>query len=141
MSIPPLLNGPQPPYNNPPIAPQYYQPSRFIISALSIGTTTTVTTSVSNNYVVGQKCRLLIPNGYGCTQLNEQTGIVIDIPADNQVIINLNSQYANIFINAGLLQKPQIVAIGDVNTGAINNHGRFYTKTFIPGSFINISPC
>jgi len=135
-----IVTSPTPPYQNPPITPQYYQPSRFVISALSIGTTTTVTTSVSNNYVIGQQCRLLIPNGYGSTQLNEMIGIVIAKPAANQVIINLNSQYANIFINAALSQQPQIVAIADVNTGAINANGPRATSTIIPGSFINISP-
>ena len=45
--------GPTPAYNNPPIEPQFYQPSRFVISAISNGNPTTVTTSEENNYVVG----------------------------------------------------------------------------------------
>jgi len=34
----------------------------------------------------------------------------------------------------------QILAIGDVNQGAINSLGRRNNGTFIPGSFIDISP-
>lgn len=140
MSIPPLLNGPIPPYTNPPIEPQNFKPSRFVISAIALGITTLVTTSVNHNYVVSQECRLLIPNGYGCRQLNEVTGFVQSIPNPNQVVLNIDSQNANLFINASLRQLPQILAIGDINTGSINNHGRFHTRPYIPGSFRNISP-
>lgn len=134
-----VLSYPIPPYQNLPIEPQNYQPSRFVISALSLGQNTTVTTSLDHNYVIGQLCRLLIPKGYGSTQLNEQLGNVIAIPGSNQVILNLNSAKSNSFISASLSQQPQIVAVGDYNTGPINT-GRTNNTTFIPGSFINISP-
>lgn len=138
--IPPLVTGPIPPYNNPPIEPGYYQPRYFYISNISIGSTTLVTTSVDHDYVVGQQCRLIIPKGYGCTQLNEMDGFVTSIPEANQVILTINSQNSNAFIDANLRQKPKIVPIGDVNTGYINPTGRVTATTNIPGSFINISP-
>jgi hypothetical protein len=137
---PPLVTGPIPPYSNPQIEPQFFEPSQFFISSLTTGITTLVTTTVNHNYVIGQEVRLLIPKGYGSTQLNECTGLVIGIPMPNQVTLTTNSQQANQFINANLLQKPQIIAIGDVNTGAINAEGRDFTLTYIPGSFLNISP-
>jgi hypothetical protein len=137
--FPPLIRGPTPPYANVPIAPQNYQPSRFVISAVNLGPTTTVTTMVNHNYVVSQEIRLLIPNGYGCTQLNEQTGFVTQIPAANQVVITINSaQNVNQFINADLAQQPQILAIGDISSGQINANGPQMT-TYVPGSFINVS--
>ena len=138
-SSPPLLNGPQPPYNNPPIEPQNFKPSRFVI-ALAIGGTTLVTTTVNINYVIGQECRLIIPPGYGCRQLNGITGLVDSIPNPNQVVLLINSSGADPFIAANLRQQPQILAIGDINTGATNDAGRKYTKSYIPGSFQNISP-
>lgn len=137
---PPLMTGPIALYNNVPIEPQFYQPSQFFISAITLGQTTTVTTSVNNNYVIGQLCRLLIPNGWGSRGLNEQTGIVISLPAANQVELNINSIGVNPFINIGFPTKPQIVAVGDYNSGSINANGRSPTATFIPGSFENISP-
>jgi hypothetical protein len=140
MSYPPLLNGPIPPYTNPPINPQYYLPSRFVISAISLGTTTTVTTTVNHNYVIGQQCRLIIPPGYGCTALSEQSGFVITIPAANQVVLTTNSEGITPFINISSNQQPQILAIGDINTGAVNALGNNLTSTFIPGSFIDVSP-
>ena len=138
--FPPLMTGPIALYNNVPIEPQFYKPRAFFITALSLGETTTVTTSVDQDYVIGQLCRLIIPNGWGSRKLNEQLGYVISIPAPNQVVLNINSQEVNPFINAGFPTRPQILAVGDINNGDINTHGRSPTKTFIPGSFRNISP-
>jgi hypothetical protein len=134
--------GPIAPENNPPINPQYYQPSVFDISAISLGSTTTVTTSVNHNYVIGQNTRLLIPFFYGSTQLNQAQGLVIAIPTLNQVVLNINSIGANAFIASPsqTTQKAQIVAIGDQNSGSINVTGRSNTGTYIPGAFIDISP-
>jgi hypothetical protein len=134
-----VISYPIPPYSNVPIQPQFYQPSVFVISAVTLGTSTTVTTAVNHNYVVGQLVRLLIPVGYGCTQLNDKSGYVTSIPAPNQVVVAINSTQANAFISASLKQQPQIKAIGDVNTGATNANGRSQNQTFIPGSFIDIS--
>lgn len=140
MSIPPLLNGPIPPFNNPAIQPQFYKPRRFVVSAITNGPTTIVTTSVNHDYVIGQQCRLLIPAGYGCTQLNELDGFVISIPSSTQVELTINSQNANAFISISLPQQPQILAIGDINSGSINRHGRTCLHPYIPGSFRDISP-
>ena len=56
-----VISYPTPPYQNPPIEPQFYQPSAFVISAITLGPQTTITTTVNNNYVIGQLCRLIIP--------------------------------------------------------------------------------
>jgi hypothetical protein len=138
----PFNSGPIAPERNPPINPQYYQPSQFEISAISLVSTTIVTTTINNNYVIGQTVRLLIPATYGSIQLNEQQGQVIDIPSPNQVTINVNSTNVDAFVASPTYgpTKPQILAIGDVNSGQINASGRAVTGTFIPGSFIDISP-
>lgn len=134
--------GPRAPESNPPINPQYYAPRLYFISALSEGVSTIVTTSVNHDFVVGQLIRLLIPPTYGASQLNGQQGYVTSIPAANQVVVNINSTQANAFIPTPTYgpTQPQIVPIGDINTGTINSSGRSNTGTFIPGSFIDISP-
>jgi len=126
---------------NLPIHADYYAPRVFDISSLSLGSTTTVTTSVDHDYVVGQLVRILIPNAYGSFQISGQQGYVISIPAANQVVVNINSTNANSFNASPTFgpTPPQIAAIGDVNTGQINT-GRTGNLTYIPGSFINISP-
>lgn len=138
----PFNSGPVAGERNPPITPQYYAPKQFFISNISIGPTTTVTTTVDHDYVVSQLVRLIIPNGYGTTQLNEQTGYVISIPAANQVVLNINSQFFDPFNPSFSLSLtlPQIIAIGDIQNGTSNAQGRVNNSTFIPGSFINISP-
>lgn len=135
-----VLSYPTPLYQNLPINAQYYQPSRFVISAVTLGPTTVVTTTVNHNYVIGQQVRLIIPPTYGCRQLNERQGSVISIPAANQVEINIYSLGIDAFISSSATTKAQILAIGDVNTGPKNTSGRKNQITYIPGSNINISP-
>ncbi len=135
-----VISYPIPLYSNPPIEPQFYQPSRFVISAITLGPTTIVTTTTNMNYVIGQLVRLIIPRAYGCIELNEQQGYVISIPSTTQVELAINSQGFNTFISATNPNVPQILGIGDINLGAINQSGRVNLNTAIPGSFINISP-
>jgi hypothetical protein len=134
--------GPTPSQNNPPINPQYYQPRQYFISAITKGITTTITTTDDNDYVIGQLVRVLIPFGYGMYQINGQQAYVLSIPSANQVIINIDSRNYDSFISsfAYNLTLPQIIAIGDIGNGVINSNGRVLNGTFIPGSFINISP-
>jgi len=135
-----VISYPIPAYSNLPIEAQYYQPSRFVISGVTLGVTTVVTTSVNNNYVVGQQVRLLIPQPYGCWQLNGSFGYVLSLPGANQVEVGIDSTNANAFVAAGTPNQPQIIAIGDINTGIMSATGRSIPATNIPGSFINISP-
>ena len=140
-----FLSGPIAPERNPPIQPQFFQPSAFPITAISFGTTTTVTTGtsfgVSNNYVIGQQTRFVIPIPYGAQQLNGQQAVVIAIPGANQVTVDIDSRGYNAFIPSptNAPTPPQILAIGDVNFGQLNPNGR-QQQTTIQGSFINISP-
>jgi hypothetical protein len=136
-----VITPPIPVFQNLPIEPQFYQPSQFFISAISLGVTTIVTATTNMNYIVGQLVRILIPNGFGTRQLNEQLGYVISLPAGNQVEVNINSAAYDPFKNNALLTtKAQILAVGDNNSGIISSTGRVIPTTNIPGSFINISP-
>lgn len=137
------ITGPIALYSNLPIEPQYYSPWRFVISAITLGVTTTVTMvipSITNlNYVVGQQVRLIIPPTFGCRQLNEQTAYVIAVTPPNQVTLNLNSLGSDPYVASSATTPAQILAIGDITGGPINV-SRSNQTTFIPGSFINISP-
>lgn len=135
-----VISYPIPPYQNVPIEPQFYKPSRFVISGVTLGQTTTVTTVVNNDYVIGQECRLIIPPTFGCRQLNGVTGFVLSIPSPNQVVLSIYSSNGDPYTSSSATTKAQILAIGDINSGPINNSGRINTTTYIPGSFINISP-
>ncbi len=93
-----VISYPIPPYSNVPIEPQFYQPSRFDISAITTGANTTVTTSVPHNYVIGQFVRLLIPSIYGSYQLNNVTGYVISIPTTTSVVLTTPSAGVTAFV-------------------------------------------
>jgi hypothetical protein len=93
-----VLSYPIPAYQNLPIHADFYQPSRFVITDITRGNTTTITTSVAHNYVIGQNIRLIIPVDYGSFQLNETQGYVISIPSTTQVIVMIDSTNVDAFI-------------------------------------------
>lgn len=142
----PVISYPIPPYSNVPIQPQFYKPRNYVIVAIALGVTTTVTTAVDHDYVIGQEIRLIIPNKYGSRLLNEQLGYVVIIPAPNQIVVDIDSNGADPFIPSPVFSVfeskivPQVLPVGGVNSGAINANGRIQNITYIPGSFINISP-
>ena len=137
------ITGPIAPYSNVPIEPQYYSPWRFVVSAISLGVTTTVTLVIPAitdlNYIIGQLVRLIIPPTFGCRQLNGKVGYVTTVTLPNQVTLALNSLGADPYIASSATTPAQILAIGDVNSGA-TNLGRQNNQEYVPGSFINISP-
>lgn len=146
MSIGSVISYPVPLYQNVPIQPEFYKPRGYFISDITRGITTTVTTTTDNDYVVGQLVRLIIPPRYGARQLNERTAYVISVPAANQVILDLDSRDSDPFIpsptflNSESRTRAQILAIGDINSGQINENGRIQNLIYIQGSFQNISP-
>lgn len=117
--------------------PFLYFPGVSFISAIGIGTTTTVTTANAHNFRVGQEVAFRIPASpqynWGTTQLNSlpnlltpgspQYGYVLSVPSYNSVVVGIDSSSYTPFNSnptiASLvgLSYPQIVAVGDVNTG------------------------
>ena len=141
MSSDTVISYPIPAYANVPINAQFYQPSRFVISAVTLGQTTTVMTTVNHNYVIGQLVRLIIPPSFGCRQLNESQGYVLSIPSPNQMELSIDSlRNVDPYIASPASTAAQTLAIGDINTGPINSSGRSPVITYIPGSFLDISP-
>jgi hypothetical protein len=137
-----VISYPRPAFQNLPIHAEYYIPSEFAISNVSLGLTTLITTIKDLNYVIGQEIRLIIPPSFGCRQLNEKRGYVLSIPSPNQVQVSVDSsQNVDPYIaSSDTTVTAQILAIGNVNSGATNFHGRNCNLTFIPGSFRDISP-
>ncbi len=103
--------------------------------------TTLVATIGNHNFVLGQLVRILMPSIYNAPQFNEQEAYVISIPQPNEVTLLLDSSKFNTFIANFFSEttQPQILAVGDANTG-VTNTGRSGNGTFIPRSFIDISP-
>lgn len=135
-----VISYPIPAYANVPIQPQFYKPRFWFISNITRGRTTTVTTTANQDFVVAQLVRFIIPQAFGIRQLNEQEGYVIQIVSPTQVIVDIDSRFMDAFTSSSFTTQPQIIPIGDVGNGQINNNGRMNNGTYIPGSFINISP-
>jgi hypothetical protein len=113
--------------------PFLYAPEDNVVSFVTTGATTTITTTMYHNFEVGQEIAFRIPSVYGTTQLNSLPNVVIpgspvygyvlsvtdnwtfvcSINSVGYTAFNSNQPYANY---PGL-QFPQVVAVGDVNSG------------------------
>lgn len=139
----PFETGPIAPENNPPINSQYYSPKNvpiLSIQPLSYGISQVITT-VPNEFVIGQLVRFDIPNGCGMELLNGVQGYVIFISGNELFFIDVDtSSLASFNPTGNPRQVPQVIPIGDTNSGAINASGRINNTIYINGSFINVSP-
>ena len=113
--------------------PNLYFPGRAAISAITLGTTTTVDTAIAHNFKVGQEVAFRIPQAWGTVELNSLPntltpgspvyGYVIAVTDYNTVVVNIDSSAMTAFTsNVSFAGTPgrsfaQIVAVGDVNTG------------------------
>lgn len=150
--------------------PFLYVPQDNVISALTLAATTTVTTTMYHNFEVGQEVAFRIPPQWGTTQLNSLPntvipgspiyGYVVSVTNNWTFVVNINSTGYTAFNtnpatpNIVGLTYPQVLAVGDVNTGGMQIYSgsplypspRFPTSTnrvptingpAILGSFVN----
>lgn len=120
--------------------PYLYFPGVSFITAITTGTTTTIDTTSAHNFVVGQEVAIripvvagVVPPAWGTTELNSLPnsttpgspiyGYVVAVTDYNTVVVNINSTGYTAFnsnipvANVPGMSFPQIVAVGDVNTG------------------------
>lgn len=129
--------------------PFLYEPGVNNITAISTGTTTTITTTNNHNLVVGQEIGFRIPSAYGTTQLNELPNnttpgspvyyYVTALNSNTQFVCNANSTGFTAFnsnqpvTSVPGLQLPQVVAVGDVNSGGVAySGGNLYPSPVFP---------
>jgi hypothetical protein len=135
--------------------PYLYYPGVNVISAITLGATTTVVTTAAHNYVVGQEVAFRIPTLWGTTQLNSlpnilfpgspMYGFVIAVPNSNTVVVNINSVGFTAFnpnvpaIGSPGLTPAQIVAVGDNNSGSLlfGSASLTINGPAISGAFLN----
>ena len=131
--------------------PDLYLPSGSVISAVSTGTTTTVTCTTNHNFVAGQEVGFHIPSQYGITELNELPnsvipgspvyGVVTSVTSNTVFVCNIDSStytaYANnvAVASVGGLSFPQVYAIGSLNSGGPSySGGNLYPSQSFPTS-------
>ena len=131
--------------------PFLYSPQLSFIEAVTTGTTTTVVTTAPHNLVVGQEIAFRIPQAWGMTQLNSLPnsvvpgspiyGYVTSVTNSTTFVCNINSTGYTAFttnvtvaaVKAGLTF-PQVLAVGDVNTGGLAySGGNLYPSPVVNG--------
>jgi hypothetical protein len=136
--------------------PGLYQPELSFISGINLGTTTTVFTANDHNFVVGQEIAFRIPSSWGTVQLNSLPnvqipgspiyGYVTQLLSNSSFICSINSTGFTAFTanqpvaSVPGLSFPQVVAVGDVNTGGTPySGGALYPSPKYP-TFVNGTP-
>jgi len=115
--------------------PSIYLPNTAVISAITLGATTTIDTSSAHDFVVGQEVAFRIPSAWGTVELNSLPntlvpgspvyGYVVAVTDYNTVIVNINSSAFSAFTSNPAVSSvpglsfPQIIAVGDVNSGGV----------------------
>lgn len=115
--------------------PYLYAPGVNVISAITTGSTTTITTTNAHNCVVGQEVAFRVPSTWGTTQLNSLPnttipgspiyGYVVSVTDYHTLVVNINSTGYTAFNSnqtfTGTAGRTfaQLVAVGDVNTGGV----------------------
>jgi hypothetical protein len=115
--------------------PYLYFPGVSLIAFLTTGATTTISTTANHNLVVGSQVAFRVPEAWGTIELNTPTslgqpvyGVVTAVNSAVQVVVNVDSSAMTAFDSnptfaaalAGLTA-PQMVAVGDRNTGEVTN--------------------
>jgi hypothetical protein len=115
--------------------PNLYFPGVNIVSFITTGTTTTIKTTTQHNFVVGQEVAFRIPSVWGTTQLNSLPnslipgspiyGYVVTVTDSLTFVVNINSTGYTAFNPNQTFASypgekfPQVLAVGDVNTGGV----------------------
>ena len=120
--------------------PFLYVPQDSNIAAITLGATTTVVTTEYHNFEPGQEIAFRIPSIWGTTQLNSLPdllipgsplyGYVTSVTDNWTFVCNINSNAFTAFTDNFTmtvstligLTFPQVVPVGDVNTGGLQNN-------------------
>jgi hypothetical protein len=119
--------------------PFLYLPEDNVVSVITTGSTTTIKTTMYHNFEPGQEIAFRIPPFWGTTQLNSLPnnvipgspvyGYVTSVTDNWTFVCTINSSGFTAFTDNGTmtastlvgLTYPQVLAVGDVNTGGIIN--------------------
>lgn len=135
--------------------PVLYAPNEIVISSITLGATTTISTTAPSNVVVGQEVAFRIPAPWGTTQLNSLPnavipgspiyGYVVSVTNSTTFVVNINStaftafNTNQTFASYPGLKFPQVVSVGDVNTGGltISSGSQLYPSPQIFNGFVS----
>jgi len=130
--------------------PNLYAPNLGFISAITTGASTTIFTTAPTNIQVGQEVAFRVPTAWGTVQLNSlpnvfipgspHYGFVTSVVSPTQFVVNINSLAYTAYnsnqtfasVLAGGFNVPQVVGVGDANSGS--NQLNFLPPMFYNGT-------
>lgn len=117
------------------LVPQLFSPRSRFITALTLGASTSVVTSVDHGYGVGEYITLAIPAAFGSSEINFKSGKVLSITSANEFVVDIDSAAASAFAFPASASVPfsfayavpagdQVpLALGNTFPGSIRNDG------------------
>lgn len=122
-----------------------YYPFVCDIDSVSQSEIVIVETTVPHGFEIGNTVQFFIPPQYGMRQLNGLKGIVIAIPADDQIEVDIDTSNFDAFVMPTppafvVIDPAQVAGIGDVNYGNLSPGGRPILPMTVPGAFLNQPP-
>lgn len=131
-------------YNSGDFYSGIYTPFICDLSAVTQARYPTVTTTVDHSFVVGQVVQFFVPREWGMFQLNGLKGNVLSIPADDQIVVDIDTSTFNAFVTPApptyvVISPAQVAGIGDNNFGTLSPGGSPVIPSIVPGSFENIT--
>ena len=123
--------------------PSLYYPRRRYITQVVTGVTTTLVTSVTNSFNVGESVRFVVPAAFGMTQLNGLLGTVLAVnqvgtTGNNTVTVDIDSSSFTAFVFPLVAAVPfsyaEIIPVGeDTATALANNTNILADATYNTG--------
>jgi hypothetical protein len=133
--------------------PYLYAPEEAVITAITLANPCVVTTAAAHNYQVGQQVGFHIPSAWGTTQLNELPNVLIPgspqyyyVTAVTQNTFTLNVSSVGFtafnpnqtFASFPGLKMPQVVPVGDINSGGVAyTGGALYPAPLLYSGYTN----
>lgn len=117
------------------LVPQLFSPRSRFITALTLGASTSVVTSVDHGYGVGEYITLAVPAAFGSSEINGLSGRVLSITSANEFVVDIDSAAASAFAFPASASIPfsfayavpagdQVpLALGNTFPGSIRNDG------------------
>lgn len=117
------------------LVPQLFSPRSRFITALTLGASTSVVTSVDHGYGVGEFITLAIPAAFGTSEINGLSGRISSITSANEFVVEIDSAAASAFAFPASASVPfsfayavpagdQVpLALGNTFPGSIRNEG------------------
>jgi hypothetical protein len=79
------------------LVPQLFSPRSRFITALTLGATTSVVTSVDHGYGLGEYITLAVPAAFGSSEINGLSGKVLSITSASEFVVEIDSAAASAF--------------------------------------------